>query len=487
MRARTGIEHVRVDGLVEAHAYSLLHAVEVDGCKLLFLRNPWGNDKRWNGRWCDGDMAWAQHPNLRRRLRPEFCDDGAFWISWVDFAAIFDFVFVCARTMRSLSSAEEHARRSKTGEVPAAPMPARPLRRRRAEALPEKLPVLPAGSRVELVGRPGQVGLAGRIMEVVAWDEEKGQYELQGVPPPYWNCPTCGETNKRTRAECNVCRSQRDVVAVGTLDLPLCRARPEDVVLPSGTEVEVEGLRDFPELNGQAGTVVAFDRCSGRYHVRLTDGQVRAIRPPHIIARRAPQEEAEFGRWAAPSSNPSYVDEEDPPDEVALDADKEVRRLFDELDDELQLKKDLEGADKSWRLKRGQQLLREGDLSGYVGAELRRAGMLHSPLRLRFTRCRPSSLQRGLVGAYFEAVLQFDSTITAMHVAESSRQRMSPGCFLFVSMASPGWTGEPVMSGKEKAKVAGASWGGWVCPDCGHINNLAKNYCASCEDDEFED
>eukprot|EP00434_Breviolum_minutum_P039835 symbB.v1.2.035380.t1/scaffold4749.1/size37708/2 len=95
MRAKHGQEHLREDGLVEAHAYSLLQAVEVEGQRLLFLRNPWGNDKRWNGRWCDGDEAWDRFPGLRKRLRPRFRSDGAFWMAWVDFQASFDFVFVC--------------------------------------------------------------------------------------------------------------------------------------------------------------------------------------------------------------------------------------------------------------------------------------------------------------------------------------------------------------------------------------------------------
>ena len=60
MRAKQSVEHLREDGLVEAHAYSLLHAVDVEGHQLLFLRNPWGNDKRWNGRWSDGDEVGSQ-------------------------------------------------------------------------------------------------------------------------------------------------------------------------------------------------------------------------------------------------------------------------------------------------------------------------------------------------------------------------------------------------------------------------------------------
>eukprot|EP00435_Cladocopium_sp_Y103_P034306 s1939_g8.t2 len=117
MRAKHGQDHLREDGLVEAHAYSLLHAVDVEGQRLVFLRNPWGNDKRWNGRWCDGDEAWDRFPSLRKRLRPKFRSDGAFWMAWVDFQASFDFVFVCPKTMRSAAAASEHRRRSEMGEA----------------------------------------------------------------------------------------------------------------------------------------------------------------------------------------------------------------------------------------------------------------------------------------------------------------------------------------------------------------------------------
>eukprot|EP00439_Symbiodinium_sp_Y106_P023090 s4100_g2.t2 len=147
------------------HAYT--------GQRLLFLRKPWGNDKRWNGRWCDGDEAWARHPGLRQRLRPEFRSDGAFWMAWVDFQACFDFVYVCAKRMRDEPAAKEHARRSEVAEVPAAPLP-RPPRRRIAMAWPERLPKLPGGSRVELMGYPSQPELSGRRFEVVGLDEDAG-------------------------------------------------------------------------------------------------------------------------------------------------------------------------------------------------------------------------------------------------------------------------------------------------------------------------
>jgi hypothetical protein len=37
-------------GIYEGHAYSILRAVEIDGQRLLLLRNPWGEGE-WTGPW----------------------------------------------------------------------------------------------------------------------------------------------------------------------------------------------------------------------------------------------------------------------------------------------------------------------------------------------------------------------------------------------------------------------------------------------------
>eukprot|EP00434_Breviolum_minutum_P008940 symbB.v1.2.007878.t1/scaffold482.1/size381469/6 len=98
---------------------------------------------------------------------------------------------------------------------------------------------------------------------------------------------------------------------------------------------------------------------AGRYHVRLADNGVRAIRPPHVVARKPPPKQQEFSRWAAPVPEPSFVDEPEPPHEASLDNDEDFDRLAEALDERLRLKKDVEAADGRWRLRRGQRLLRE--------------------------------------------------------------------------------------------------------------------------------
>lgn len=53
-------------GIVDAHAYSLIAAVEIDldwlmKEKLLLVRNPWGF-KEWTGEWSDKSMKWTKYP-----------------------------------------------------------------------------------------------------------------------------------------------------------------------------------------------------------------------------------------------------------------------------------------------------------------------------------------------------------------------------------------------------------------------------------------
>ena len=55
----------------------------------------------------------------------------------------------------------------------------------------------------------------------------------------------------------------------------------EAVVLPAGTWVQLAGLAQKPELNGQCGAVVSFDRTSGRYEVNTGTSKVR-IKPANI-------------------------------------------------------------------------------------------------------------------------------------------------------------------------------------------------------------
>lgn len=52
-------------GVVQGHAYSILDVCEVEGFKLLQLRNPWGDETEWKGAWGDKSKEWNER---RRRI-----------------------------------------------------------------------------------------------------------------------------------------------------------------------------------------------------------------------------------------------------------------------------------------------------------------------------------------------------------------------------------------------------------------------------------
>ncbi|KAK0728630.1 hypothetical protein B0T26DRAFT_673131 [Lasiosphaeria miniovina] len=68
-------------GIMELHAYSVMRAVEMDGERLLLLKNPWGKGE-WKGPWSDGSKEWTSE--WLQKLGHRFGDDGAFWISYKD-------------------------------------------------------------------------------------------------------------------------------------------------------------------------------------------------------------------------------------------------------------------------------------------------------------------------------------------------------------------------------------------------------------------
>ncbi|KAF4959782.1 hypothetical protein FSARC_10607 [Fusarium sarcochroum] len=68
-------------GIIESHAYSIQKAVEIDGKRLLKLKNPWGKGE-WNGPWSDGSKEWTAE--WLQKLDHRFGDDGDFWISYED-------------------------------------------------------------------------------------------------------------------------------------------------------------------------------------------------------------------------------------------------------------------------------------------------------------------------------------------------------------------------------------------------------------------
>ncbi|KAJ6443538.1 epoxide hydrolase 1 [Purpureocillium lavendulum] len=68
-------------GIMERHSYSVQRAVDIEGKRLVRLKNPWGKGE-WKGPWSDGSKEWT--PEWLEKLGHRFGDDGDFWIAYDD-------------------------------------------------------------------------------------------------------------------------------------------------------------------------------------------------------------------------------------------------------------------------------------------------------------------------------------------------------------------------------------------------------------------
>ena len=84
----------RLVGIVEKHAYACLGSAEVQGERLVRIRNPWADGTEYRGKWSDDSEEWT--PELRRDLQHGVADDGVFWMAIEDVVGLFDDVVVCA-------------------------------------------------------------------------------------------------------------------------------------------------------------------------------------------------------------------------------------------------------------------------------------------------------------------------------------------------------------------------------------------------------
>lgn len=86
--------HISSSGIVQGHAYSILQVREVDGHKLVQIRNPWANEVEWNGPWSDSSPEWTDRMRHKLKHVPQ-AKDGIFWMSWQDFQIHFRSIYVC--------------------------------------------------------------------------------------------------------------------------------------------------------------------------------------------------------------------------------------------------------------------------------------------------------------------------------------------------------------------------------------------------------
>ncbi|GAB2286981.1 Calpain-type cysteine protease dek1 [Dionaea muscipula] len=86
--------HISSSGIVQGHAYSILQVREVDGYKLVQIRNPWANEVEWNGPWSDASPQWTDRMRHKLKHVPQ-SKEGIFWMSWQDFQIHFRSIYVC--------------------------------------------------------------------------------------------------------------------------------------------------------------------------------------------------------------------------------------------------------------------------------------------------------------------------------------------------------------------------------------------------------
>ncbi len=92
-------------GIVFGHAYSILDVYELEGNRLVQLRNPWGDETEWKGAWGDKSKEWndsrrreAIYSRMKQRGVAKVDigeNDGVFWMSFKDFISNFASLFIC--------------------------------------------------------------------------------------------------------------------------------------------------------------------------------------------------------------------------------------------------------------------------------------------------------------------------------------------------------------------------------------------------------
>ena len=80
-------------GIVFNAAYTIYEIKEVDGNKLIQLRNPPGDHDEWKGDWSDKSDLWTKRLKVKCGMKDE--DDNTFFMSFDDFCNVFRLVYVC--------------------------------------------------------------------------------------------------------------------------------------------------------------------------------------------------------------------------------------------------------------------------------------------------------------------------------------------------------------------------------------------------------
>ena len=67
-----------------------------NGQEFVRVRNPWGNEQEWKGKWADGSKEWdSLSLEERKRFGLTFDSDGEWWMEYEDFLNNFNEVEMC--------------------------------------------------------------------------------------------------------------------------------------------------------------------------------------------------------------------------------------------------------------------------------------------------------------------------------------------------------------------------------------------------------
>jgi hypothetical protein len=76
---------VKPAGVVYAHAFGVVDAIDGADYQLVRIENPWGGGSDFLSEYSDGSEFWATHPELKRKADDSLASGGNFWIDWATF------------------------------------------------------------------------------------------------------------------------------------------------------------------------------------------------------------------------------------------------------------------------------------------------------------------------------------------------------------------------------------------------------------------
>ena len=101
--SRPGSDSHQTHGIIDGHAYSILHCVNDaggTGIDLIKMRNPWGKGGQLeDSEWGLHGPGWDAHPELKAALHVSMDDNGVFWVSKQEFFLYFQTIYLSASDM----------------------------------------------------------------------------------------------------------------------------------------------------------------------------------------------------------------------------------------------------------------------------------------------------------------------------------------------------------------------------------------------------